>query len=100
MKRGGNVGLFPFPRVGRSDPELSNWEPATAALLNSLEDYNGRYWGIGVHLIPQLTLFVVCVSSARSLPCRNQTTRTNALSACWPIGIQARLVSVLILESR
>lgn len=43
MKRGGNVGLFPFPRVGRSDPELSNWEPATAALINSLEDYNGRY---------------------------------------------------------
>lgn len=41
MKRGGTVGLFPFPRVGRSDPELSNWEPATAALLNSLEDYNG-----------------------------------------------------------
>lgn len=41
VKRGGNVGLFPFPRVGRSDPELANWEPATAALLNSLEDYNG-----------------------------------------------------------
>lgn len=34
------MGLFPFPRVGRSDPELSNsnWEP----LLNSLEDYNGE----------------------------------------------------------
>lgn len=41
VKRGANVGLFPFPRVGRSDPELANWEPATAALLNSLEDYNG-----------------------------------------------------------
>lgn len=42
VKRGGNVGLFPFPRVGRSDPELmANWEPATAALLNSLDDYNG-----------------------------------------------------------
>lgn len=37
-KRGGNVGLFPFPRVGRSDPELSSWDPA---LLSSLDDYNG-----------------------------------------------------------
>lgn len=41
VKRGGTMGLFPFPRVGRSDPELSNsnWEP----LLNSLEDYNGEW---------------------------------------------------------
>lgn len=30
------MGLFPFPRVGRSDPDLQNWD------LNSFEDYNGE----------------------------------------------------------
>lgn len=35
-KRAGNVGLFPFPRVGRSDPEMSEWES------NSFENYDGK----------------------------------------------------------
>lgn len=42
MRRGGNVGLFPFPRVGRSDPEIANYDQAAVALINSLEDYNGN----------------------------------------------------------
>ncbi|KAG5683627.1 hypothetical protein PVAND_012900 [Polypedilum vanderplanki] len=34
-RAGGNVGLFPFPRVGRSDPELSDWDS-----YNSFENYD------------------------------------------------------------
>uniref|UniRef100_A0A1L8DNK6 Putative secreted protein n=2 Tax=Nyssomyia neivai TaxID=330878 RepID=A0A1L8DNK6_9DIPT len=34
-RRSGNMGLFPFPRVGRSDPEMMAYD----AMINSLEDY-------------------------------------------------------------
>uniref|UniRef100_A0A1B0C8L5 Uncharacterized protein n=3 Tax=Lutzomyia longipalpis TaxID=7200 RepID=A0A1B0C8L5_LUTLO len=35
-RRSGNMGLFPFPRVGRSDPEMIAYD----AMINSLEDYD------------------------------------------------------------
>lgn len=41
-KRGPTVGLFAFPRVGRSDPELLEWSDAAAAAAASelAEDYD------------------------------------------------------------
>lgn len=40
-KRDGMVGLFPFPRVGRSDPDLiQEWDGSDFS-LNSNEDYGG-----------------------------------------------------------
>lgn len=37
-RAGGSVGLFPFPRVGRSDPDLaSEWNS-----VNSFENYDGN----------------------------------------------------------
>ncbi|GAB0092354.1 Cardio acceleratory peptide 2b [Sergentomyia squamirostris] len=35
-RRSGNMGLFPFPRVGRSDPEMMAYD----SVMNSLEDYD------------------------------------------------------------
>ncbi|XP_059619857.1 cardio acceleratory peptide 2b isoform X1 [Phlebotomus argentipes] len=35
-RRSGNMGLFPFPRVGRSDPEMIAYEN----VMNSIEDYD------------------------------------------------------------
>lgn len=35
---GGVEGLFPFPRSGRSDPDLINWDNSP---INSLEEYEG-----------------------------------------------------------
>ena len=40
----GNVGLFPFPRVGRSDPEMSEWESPLS--YNSFENYDGKVWSL------------------------------------------------------
>lgn len=38
---GGSVGLFPFPRVGRSDPDMiSEWE--TPVSYNEFENYDGN----------------------------------------------------------
>lgn len=38
---GGSVGLFPFPRVGRSDPDmLSEWDSPLS--YNSFENYDGN----------------------------------------------------------
>lgn len=34
-RRSGNMGLFPFPRVGRSDPEMMAYDNG----MYSLEDY-------------------------------------------------------------
>ena len=39
---GGSVGLFPFPRVGRSDPDMiSEWELPIS--YNSFENYDGNF---------------------------------------------------------
>lgn len=38
---GGSVGLFPFPRVGRSDPDMiSEWE--TPLSYNEFDNYDGN----------------------------------------------------------
>lgn len=38
---GGSVGLFPFPRVGRSDPDMmAEWESPLS--YNSFENYDGN----------------------------------------------------------
>lgn len=39
--RGGTVGLFAFPRIGRSDPDLAyNWEGADLPPSVYLDDYD------------------------------------------------------------
>jgi hypothetical protein len=39
---GGTVGLFPFPRVGRSDPDLlPEWD--SSPNYNSFENYDGKF---------------------------------------------------------
>jgi hypothetical protein len=36
----GNIGgLFAFPRVGRGDPEMFDWDSLS---YNAIDDYNGR----------------------------------------------------------
>lgn len=38
---GGSVGLFPFPRVGRSDPDMiTEWDSPLS--YNSFENYDGN----------------------------------------------------------
>ncbi|XP_053678062.1 cardio acceleratory peptide 2b-like [Anopheles nili] len=40
-KRGPTVGLFAFPRVGRSDPEMSlDWESSAMMPLDAADDYD------------------------------------------------------------
>lgn len=39
---GGITGLTPFPRIGRSDPDLINWVDNGA--YNSFEEYEGIKW--------------------------------------------------------
>lgn len=52
-KRGFNgvSGLTPFPRTGRSDPDLFNWDNMNGNHLNndgfnSFEEYEGKVWGV------------------------------------------------------
>lgn len=41
---GGSVGLFPFPRVGRSDPDMiSEYELQLPLSYSSFENYDGNY---------------------------------------------------------
>lgn len=57
------MGLFPFPRVGRSDPGMiSEWESPLS--YNSLENYDGNY---PCHPVKLSNLLFVCLSTG----CKN-----------------------------
>lgn len=45
---GGNVGLFPFPRVGRSDPDMISEYESPYNAFNPFDNYDGE---CDVHLM-------------------------------------------------
>lgn len=90
MKRGGNVGLFPFPRVGRADPELpANWEP----LLSSLDDYNGNESRKKNAKDIEFLKRCLFLRFTRFLPHWDQTPRIDSVSSGRSFGLQSRVVS-------
>lgn len=74
------VGLFPFPRVGRSDPDLiQEWDGSDFS-LNSNEDYGGDdYITFKLKYLDYFLYF------NRTSAQRSETTRINTISSCWKI---------------
>lgn len=76
------VGLFPFPRVGRSDPDLiQEWDGSDFS-LNSNEDYGGDDY-ITFKLKEIWIIFFL--NFYRTSTQRSKTTRINTISSCWKI---------------